>query len=557
MKNIITIACIFTVSFIIPSCLDVDPPGRYSDEQVWASIRNLDYSIRGFYQDAFYSSYVSELSAPERASDGFADLFKATRGSMATNRFFSVVDWLNVNNTLSPWDASYASINRMNDFLVAYNDGVGDELDHNELSIRVAEVRFLRAFIYQTLVIRHGGVILRIDETRLDGPERAMKARASTDECWDFIIEEYEKAALILPEEWVIPTVEYGRLTKGSAYGMIARAALYAGRWDKAIEAAGEVTKLAEEGRYQLLPNFANIFTTANNKELLTTVYYSSNNGHLWDNHFCPSGDQQVFGTIYIGGLIQPTDEFASSYDIKVGATWRTFSWDDVENGIITDPWANRDPRFAATFLYNGAVWRNRPLQLYVGGQDGFIQYAETGLEDMRRSVTGYVLRKFLSTEINWTNIQRSKEYWVIMRYAEVLLIKSEAHARKGEMTQAYEYLNQVRTRAGMPALPQRVNWDGYFRDLQKERICELGGEGHRFWDLRRWGIAADVLNGSRTHGVRITRTVDDNDVASFSYQRVEADVSDRMFPEKYNIFPIPDSEVQRNTLCEQDNIWK
>ena len=476
---------------------------------------------------------------------------------MSTNRFFSVVDWLNENNTLSPWEDSYKAINRMNDFLVAYNDGVGDELDQNELAVRVAEVRFLRAFTYQTLVIRHGGVILRIDETRLDGPERAMKARASTSECWDFIIGEYEKAAAILPEEWVIPAVEYGRVTKGAAYGMLARAALYAGRWDKAIEAAAEVTKLADAGRYRLEPNYASIFTTANNRELLSAVYYSNNNGHTWDNHFCPSGDQQVFGTIYIGGMIQPTDEFASSFDIRVGNAWRPFSWEEVESGIISDPWANRDPRFAATILHNGAVWRNRPLQLYVGGQDGFVQYSETGLEDMRRSVTGYVLRKFLSTEINWTSIQRSKEFWVIMRYAEVLLIKSEAHARKGEMAPAYEYLNQVRARAGMPALQQRLNWDGYFRDLQKERICELGGEGHRFWDLRRWGIASDILDDSRVHGVRITREVDDSGEATFSYQRVQADVSDRMFPAKYHVFPIPNIEVQRNTLCEQDDVWK
>ena len=554
MKKII-ISGVFAVSLMLTSCLDVDPPGRYSDDQVWASIRNLDFNVKSFYYDAFYNSYVSEFAAPERVSDGYSDLLKYSYFTYNANRLFSTINWLSEDNTLSPWDDWYTCIKRMNDFFVSVNNGDGDKLDPKELDVRIGEVRFLRAFLYQGLVIRHGGVILRTNETALDGPEEALKARSSKEECWDFIIAEYERAAQLLPEEWLIPTVEYGRVTKGAAYGMLARAALYAGRWDKALQAAAEVEKLAVAGRYQLLANYSSIFTTANpasNKELITTVYYSNNNGHQWDQYACPSGDQTVFGTVYIGGLVSPTDEFASSYDINVGDQWRAFNWDDVKNGVITDPYANRDPRFYATILYNGATWRNRILQFYVNGQDGFFQYVESGANDTRKSVTGYALRKYLSTEVDWKTINRSKEYWVVMRYAEVLLIMSEAYARKGDMAKAYEYLNQIRTRAQMPELQQKPNWEGYLVDLQKERICELGGEGHRFWDLRRWGIATNVLDGSRTHGIKITQNG-----SSFIYERIESDVSTRMFPEKYNTFPIPSGETRRNTLCVQDDIWK
>jgi hypothetical protein len=548
MKKII-IACLLTI-FLLPSCLDVDPSGKYGDDEIWASIRNLDFNVKSFYSDVLYNGNVSELAYPGALSDGYSDLLKYTRyqdGNFA-NRLFSVVNFLSEENSLSPWDTWYTNIKKLNDFLIAANSGNGDHLDQEELNVRIGEVRFLRAFLYQDLVIRHGGVVLRIDETKLDGPEEAQKARSTEEECWDFIIGEYEKAAELLPETWS----EYGRLTKGAAWGMLARAALYAERWDEAIAAAEEVEKLASAGYYELLANYAGIFNTPNNKELILPVYYSADNGHQFDLTACPSGDQQVFGTVFIGGLVSPTDEFAASYDIKVNGIWEAFNWEDVKNGTITNPWANRDPRFYQTILYNGAEWRGRTLELYVDGQDGFLQYSESGNESMRRSVTGYTIRKFLSTTINYSSVNKSSQYWIEMRYAEILLILSEAYARNNNYSKAYEYLNRIRTRAQLPDLSQTSTWNSYLADLQKERICELGLEGHRFWDIRRWGITDEVLAGARTHGVKITKSG-----TTFTYTQVESDVKDRLFPERYNIFPIPYTEVRRNTLCIQDAAWR
>jgi hypothetical protein len=104
-----------------------------------------------------------------------------------------------------------------------------------------------------------------------------------------------------------------------------------------------------------------------------------------------------------------------------------------------------------------------------------------------------------------------------------------------------------------MPDLSQQTTLDAYLDDLQKERICELGLEGHRYNDIIRWGIATKVLNGQRVHGVKVTKNSD----GSFSYNVIDADTQDRYFPEKYTIFPIPYAEVQRNSLCEQNDLWK
>lgn len=95
--------------------------------------------------------------------------------------------------------------------------------------------------------------------------------------------------------------------------------------------------------------------------------------------------------------------------------------------------------------------------------------------------------------------------------------------------------------------------WDSYLTDLEKERICELGMEGHRFFDLVRWGKAVETLNEKRLHGVKITKLP----TGAFEYKVVECDTEDRLFPKQYTISPIPTAELVANTLCEQSDLWK
>ena len=94
-------------------------------------------------------------------------------------------------------------------------------------------------------------------------------------------------------------------------------------------------------------------------------------------------------------------------------------------------------------------------------------------------------------------------------------------------------------------------DWDAYQKDLDKERVCELGLEGHRFFDLIRWDKAQEVLDGKRLHGVKATPVS-----GGFTYEVIECDPQDRHFPAKYNIWPIPYSEMTTNKLCEQNAAW-
>ena len=238
-------------------------------------------------------------------------------------------------------------------------------------------------------------------------------------------------------------------------------------------------------------------------------------------------------------------------FDIKVGDEWQAFSWDNLA-AYGNEPFQNRDIRFYASILYNGADWLGRKLDLTIESKN-YMKFATSGQDNVHKTTTGYVIRKFLSDspKINFTNIL-SGQYWIEMRAAEIYLIRSECYARKGTFDKAYADLNAVRTRVGMPERGQKASWNEYLTDLSQERVCELGLEGHRYFDLTRWGIATKTLDGKRLHGIEITKNSD----GTLNYTRVECDTQDRHFEPKMNIFPIPKAELKNNSACEQNEEW-
>ena len=88
-------------------------------------------------------------------------------------------------------------------------------------------------------------------------------------------------------------------------------------------------------------------------------------------------------------------------------------------------------------------------------GKDGYMDFSTSASQDyVRTSTTGYIFRKFMdeSDNINYVDIE-STSYWIEMRYAEIVLILSEAYARLDKFKEAYDYLNKIRTRVGLPIL--------------------------------------------------------------------------------------------------------
>lgn len=554
------------LTFSSCNVMDLDPTGWYGEGVAYSTIDILDYYVTGFYSVLYANA---EIANGYLMDDGVSELLKYSwygdKGQV--NQMFYRPNIITPDsNYRSNWSSMYRYIRTLNEYFYDISNGRADGLDPDELKIRTAEVRFLRAFAYQELVVRHGGVVLRIAEDYVDGPDDRAKARSTKEECYDFIIKEYEKAAADLPEKW--SSAWTGRITKGAAIGMKARACLYAERWSDAEEACNEVLKM----NYALIqPSLSNtvqgisneynrIFNSVGNSEILLASYFQQGTGassakqHSFNNFFCAPGDDAILGVpnAGVGVCATPSEEYASSFDIKVGETWEKFDWNNIES-YSNEPYANRDPRFYSSILYNGADWLGRKLDL-TKDSGNYMPFATSGQDNVHKTTTGYVIRKYLSDSrnINFTSIL-SGQYWIEMRLAEIYLIRSEACARQNRFDDAYKDLNIVRARVGLPERAQQASWKDYLVDLSHERICELGMEGHRYFDLVRWGIAVETLDNTRLHGVEITKAED----GTLSYDVVECDTQNRAFPERMNIFPIPREELRNNNLCNQNEVWE
>ena len=157
-----------------------------------------------------------------------------------------------------------------------------------------------------------------------------------------------------------------------------------------------------------------------------------------------------------------------------------------------------------------------------------------------------------------WGITEGSDQFWIEMRYAEVLLNLAEALAEQDyakNQDDALEALNEVRRRVDLPerTTQEAPDKDSFMKLLRKERICELAFEGFRYWDLRRWRLAGEVIDGKQAHGTKITKK-DDN---SYTYEQVSCDDNiNRFFPERYYLLPIPVDELQNNPLCENNAPW-
>ena len=150
------------------------------------------------------------------------------------------------------------------------------------------------------------------------------------------------------------------------------------------------------------------------------------------------------------------------------------------------------------------------------------------------------------------TTANRSYNTEIILRYAEVLLNKAEALAEQNKISEALVELNKVRDRVGLPA-KSATDKDAFMKILRKERACEFAGEGLRFWDLRRWGIARETIDGQTLHGHKVTKTPS----GLKSYQRVDVDGGNkRIYQERYQYFSLPSGELDNNNLCKDNPGW-
>lgn len=531
--------------------IDLNPGDRFSPATVWSSTTTVDSYVLGLYS-IFSSSCEFYGTGSPNLTDAYSDILKSGSWDQYNHSYNRSLFQESAFNSTSAgafecWSTHYERIRRENEFLrdaPKYRKKFGEKW----MDTRIAEVRFCRAYAYYLLCRVYGGVILR---TEVDGPEQNDKARSTEADCWDFIIEELKDLAPQLPQgnktengdNW--DDANYGRATQQAAYGLLSRVALFAERWDVAAQAARDVEKC---GGALDLTGYANVFNgdLKSNKEILFGVDFEQDViTHRYDAYVRPSGDAKALGTSALYSVFFPTSELADSYEMADGTP---FSWETHGS----DPYTGREPRFYATILYNGASWMGRTIESYVGGADGFKEYENS--KSANTTVTGYYLRKYLKDgDKSWITAY-SAQTCILIRYAEVLLNKAEALAELSwdqNSVEALQALNDVRGRVGLPSR-QTASKEEFMEFVRHERMVELAGEGFRYWDLRRWRLAEEVINGKNVHGVKITKTD-----SGFNYEHVDADNGNkRIFYDRYYHFAIPESERSKNPLCDNNQGW-
>lgn len=429
----------------------------------------------------------------------------------------------------------WAPIKQCNEFLANVIDS---DIDESLLTRMTGEIKTLRAYAYFRLISHFGGVPLATEPFSLDDWQMP---RNSYDEVMSFVLSELDEAIDMLPFSYTGNDI--GRLTKGAAMAIKARALLYYAsplnnpdndqtRWQAAADAAKAVIDL---GEYELYPDYEGIF-------LEKTGWHSE---IIWARPFIHITERQVylerrlFPNGWLGhGHTPPTHNLVDDYEMITGNLPEDCPTYDPQN-----PYVNRDPRFYATILFDGAPFKERTLETFIGGLDSF----ESPISSWNASETGYNMRKFIDEEEDDIGSGNTNAPWIYIRYAEVLLNYAEAMYNLGDEDTAREYLNIVRSREGveMPAVTDsgEALWDR----IVNERRIELVFEEHRFFDVRRWKIATEVLSINHTR-MRITK---DPDTGEKTYEVL--DHLPANFNEHNYLSPIPLQEIERNPMLEQN----
>ncbi|WP_215223138.1 RagB/SusD family nutrient uptake outer membrane protein [Echinicola shivajiensis] len=538
-----------------PVVSDVDEERVFTDYKLTYQFVNDLYSYRiDEYRGANTNGAVgtsSFLGAGMLASA--TDDSKYSELSSPIN-FLNSGNWTPSYNPANIWSDMYSAVRKANLFfenvdrmvLESYDEPIRDnsELDANgnlitagQLKTRLTgEVYFLRAYYYYELIKRYGGVPI-IDQTYELG-EEVNSTRASFEACVNFILDDLESARPLLPVNYNYYAANKGRATQPMVDAFKAQVLMLAAsplhntsndldKWQAAADAYKEVI---ESGAYSLNNNYDRAFVRnqGSPESIFEIIYYNRSDV---ERNNTPVGYEGG------GGGINPTQDLVEAYEMADGTA---FDWNNPAHAAA--PFDNRDPRFYLSILYNGADWRGRPVESYVGGLDG------EGVNGA--TLTGYYMRKFMDPELDILRDQTSTKNWVILRYAEILLGYAEAQNEAvGPDASVYEAINEVRDRAGMPALPEGLSQDEMRAKIRHERRIEFAFEGQRFFDTRRWKTAEDEFNGP-VHGLRITQSGDD-----FEYDVIE--VEDRIFTEKMYLFPIPQSEINNtNGNLQQNPMW-
>lgn len=565
---------------------------EYAKRVLWRSYQSLPY---GMETDGYYTQmWMGTL-------EGLTDLNYDNVGYSGLSKVYYPGNY-NASIEDAPRGTYMATKFRFNDgesgvwtairhaWLFCENVDRVPDMDEKEKSRMKAEAKMLVA-VYYAHMLRHYGALPIVDHA-IDPNDATFPARATLQETVDFIIKLLDEAIANPDFPWRISDEDLanwdGRMTKAGAMALKTRVLLFVAsplfnnsqpykegeastklmtwfgnydknRWKLAIDACEEFLKaLNSNGYYKLVEAGDN--GTADVREAYTSGYFDRGTTEtlisVRRNIYTPNNNAVLDRSIRWGGYC-PTKEFFDMFQMKDGSD---FSWDNPEEA--KRPFDNRDPRLYENFILDGDRFNGRTASLTEELSSDKVNYPKgsdwkAGSMHELSLATGLACRKWgLDRNSAW---KTRPIQWPFMRLAEVYLNYAEAlnEYNGGPNSTAYEYVNKVRRRVGMPDLKTGMNQEQFREALLHERACEFAYEEVRFFDLIRWK-KYDVFE-KKLHGLHVYKN---KNTGEYKFVPFDLTKYSRVwwtsgFDPKWSLSAFPSKEVNKGYGLVQNPGWE
>lgn len=550
---------VLVTTFLFIACADLDYTEETTRDEAWTYEYYSD-GIKNLVFDVYAQVYNNEFDANSAYFlAGATDEAQYALETGAVNNYVNG-GWSPANPYSNTWNKSYTAIADVNMYLEKIDQADITDWQYNpdyknwvaQMEMFPYELRFLRAYFYFELFKTYGDVPL-VTTTLTNGQANNI-ARTPADQIVKFIVDECDAIAPYLPVSYGTEYgSEIGRATRVAVAALKARTLLYAAsplhnptgdktRWAKAAEACKYILDNASDWGLKL-STYSSLWghDAFFNQELIFGLGRGESNSFEMANY--PVGVENGSS----GNC--PTQSLIDQYEYQDnGETFGHRYPGDIDLNVV-NPYEGLDPRFALTIVKNGDEWpsngaQKKAIETFNGGFNAAPKYGATP--------TGYYLRKYVDGSCVTTadNQTTRRHTWILFRLAEFYLDYAEAvyYATGSANDATYgmtanDAINVLRNRADIQMPKFKEDGEAWVERYERERLVELAFENHRFWDVRRW-----------KKGAQYFKTVQ---VAKISNSLIlSRSVNARQWDDKFNFYPIPQSELKKNPNLTQNPGW-
>jgi hypothetical protein len=559
-NGLVKVLPFYLLTFLLLSaCANLEYTEETTRDEDWT----YDYytnGIKNLVFDVYAQVYNNELASNSAYFlAGATDEAQYALETGAVNNYVNG-GWSPANPYSNTWTKAYTAIADVNMYLEKLDETDISDWQYNadyknwvaQMEMFPYELRFLRAYFYFELFKTYGDVPL-VTATLTNGQANNIE-RSPADKIVKFIVDECDAIAPYLPVSYGTEFgSEIGRATRIAVFALKARTLLYAAsplhnpdgdkaKWAKAAEACKYILDNASTwglklSAYGSLWGHDAFF----NPELIFGLGRGESNDFEMANY--PVGVENGSS----GNC--PTQSLIDQYEYQDnGETFLQRYPNSIDLSTV-DPYEGLDPRFALTVVKNGDEWpsngaQKKTIETFAGGFNAAPKYGATP--------TSYYLRKYVDGSCVTTadNQTTRRHTWILFRLGEFYLDYAEAvfNATGSANDNTYgmtanEAINVLRNRPDIQMPPFTEDGEDWVVRYERERLVELAFENHRFWDVRRWKKGAQYFRtiqlANINSGLMLTRTT-----------------ITRQWDDKFNFYPIPQTELKKNPKLTQNPGW-